>query len=62
MEQRVQLDAEKNRMFMQIMNARNNMRTVYLARELNIPISHNREMIAVLKFKVSSYFRIFVVK
>ena len=45
--------AEKNRMFMQITNARKNMRTAYFARKLNIPISHN------LNFKLSCYLRDF---
>ena len=51
MEQWVQLDAEKNRIFMQITNARKNMRTAYFTRKLNIPISHNGEMIEFLKFQ-----------
>ena len=51
MEQRVQLDAEKNRMLMQITNVRKNMRTAYFTRKLNIPISHNGEMIEFLKFQ-----------
>ena len=50
MGQRVQLDAEKNRMFMQITNARKNMRTAYFTRKLKILISHNGEMVEFLKF------------
>ena len=42
---------EKNRMFMQITNARKNMQTAYFTRKLNIPISHNGEMIEFLKFQ-----------
>ena len=39
---------KKNRMFMQITNARKNMRTAYFRRKLNIPISHNGEMFGFL--------------
>ena len=42
---------KKNQMFMQITNARKNMRTAYFTRKLNILISHNREMIGFLKFQ-----------
>ena len=42
---------KKNRMFTQITNARKNMRTAYFTRKLNIPISHNGEMIEFLKFQ-----------
>ena len=40
--------------FMQITNARKNMRTTHFRRKLNIPISHNGEMIEFLKFQGSA--------
>ena len=63
MEQWVQLDAEKkNRVFMQITNARKNTRTAYFTTKLNIPISHNGEMIEFLKFQGKLLFSDFVVE
>ena len=42
--------------FMQITNAGKNMRTAYFTRKLNIPISHNGEMIEFLKFQGKLFF------
>ena len=53
---------KKNRMFMQIRNARKNMRTAYFTRKLNIPISHNRDLIEFLKFQGKLLFSDFFVE
>ena len=42
---------KKDRVFMQMTNARKNMRTAYFTRKLSIPISHNGEMFEFLKFQ-----------
>ena len=54
MEQKVQLDAKKTRMYVYANYERQeDMRTTYryFRRKLNIPISHNGEMIEFLKFQ-----------
>ena len=47
---------KKNWMFMQLTNARKDMRTAYFTRKLNIPISHNGELIEFLKFQSNLLF------
>ena len=41
----IKLDTEKKLNVMQITNVRQNMQTAYSTKKLNIPISHNGEMI-----------------
>ena len=57
MEQRVQLDAEKkSNVHANYKRHEKHANGVYFARKLNIPISHNGEMIEFLKFQGKQLF------